>query len=103
MGDAFTLILLDRSWNTTPSEIPISIKLRETHLIILKPNASRIMSHWGLMNKLYAAGAVVKEDIGVFRWSDGKLLTTRPGKIWVSYQARGIRPRYVLRKTCALG
>ena len=41
------------------------------------------MSDWGLMEKLYAAGAVAKEETFVLRWADGRHLASRPGKGWV--------------------
>lgn len=47
-----------------------------------KPNASRIMSDWGMMDKLYAAGCSAKEENYVLRWEDGKQISVRPGSEW---------------------
>ena len=41
------------------------------------------MSDWGLIDKIHEAGGVVKKDQYVFRWSDGREITSRPGKDWV--------------------
>ena len=44
------------------------------------------MSDWGLMDNLYAAGCVTKENNLILRWADGKVLGTRPGSTWVRLQ-----------------
>lgn len=41
------------------------------------------MSDWGLIDKIQEAGGVVKRDQYVFRWSDGRQISERPGKDWV--------------------
>lgn len=50
--------------------------------IQLPPNASRIMAAWGLLDKLYAAGGLMREETRTLRWQDGRRITTRPGTEW---------------------
>lgn len=50
--------------------------------IQLPPNASRIMSDWNLLDKLYTAGCSVRGETHTLRWQDGKKITTRPGEDW---------------------
>ncbi len=47
------------------------------------------MSDWGMIDKIHEAGAVVKRDQYVFRWSDGHQISSRPGKDWVQISIEG--------------
>lgn len=51
------------------------------------------MSNWGLMDEIYAAGGRAKEKNYVLRWQDGKQLSARPGKDWVTYRSRHFRAK----------
>lgn len=41
------------------------------------------MRHFGLLEKLYAAGMVVEEARSIRRWQDGSKIGQRPGSAWM--------------------
>lgn len=51
-------------------------------IVFVQPNAGRIMSDWGLLDKLIAAGGSVSEGTYTLRWQDGSVITNRPGVDW---------------------
>lgn len=43
------------------------------------------MSDWNLVEKLHGAGGMVKGNNLLFRWQDGRPISTRPGNDWVRF------------------
>ena len=50
----------------------------------LQPNATKVMQHFGLLDRLYEAGMDSKEDYFILRWKDGSRIAIRPGSEWAS-------------------
>ena len=51
--------------------------------VLLPPNATRILSYYGLMDKMENAGAVKIADSRLLRYSDGSFICSRDDPEWL--------------------